>query len=599
MEISGKGEKMAKNIVIIGGVALGPKVACRIRRLDPDAQILVVDRDRYISYGGCGIPYYVGGDVPELKSLFSTSAHVVRDGLFFRNAKRVAVQTETETIAIDRAAKTVTLRYLPDNTVRQMPYDTLVMATGGQPVVPPIPGMDLPGVTVVATPHHGHVIKQMIASGKVRRAVVVGGGAIGLEMAEALADLWDVETTLVEMQDQLLPGPLGHEMALIVKNHVEEKGVCVRLSDQVTRIQGNHETGVTGVETGTDAIPCELVVMAVGVRPNAALARHAGLALGPRGGVLVDHFMKTSDPDIYAGGDCVEIPHLISGKPVHMPLGSLANRQGRVIGTNVAGGRATFPGTTGAFCIKIFDLAVARSGLTFIQSAEAGFDPVQVVVAQADRAHFYPTREMMCMKLIADRGTRRVLGVEAVGPNGDAVKARVDAVAAVLPFAATLDVISNLEVAYAPPFAAAMDIVNSAANALENTIEGRHRTVDIDDFLKEFTGQHAKVLDVRSAVQAEPYIRKFGDQWRNIPQEELIDHTDEFDADEPLFLICGAGPRSYEAQLLLRSRGVAATRNVQGGMKMLQACAPDFLTDTKEDPFDTTVVNGLKPAYAK
>jgi NADPH-dependent 2,4-dienoyl-CoA reductase/sulfur reductase-like enzyme/rhodanese-related sulfurtransferase len=573
---------MTKNIVIIGGVALGPKVACRIRRLDPDADITVVDKDRYISYGGCGIPYYVGGDVPELKSLFSTSAHVVRDSLFFRNAKRVEVRIETEAIAIDRTAKTVTLRSRPEGAITVMPYDTLVLATGAQPVVPPIAGVTLPGVTVVATPHHAHAIKEMIASGRVERAVVVGGGAIGLEMAEALTDLWGVETTLVEMQDQLLPGPLGHDMALIVKNHLEEKGVRVRLSEQVTRILGDSDAGVTGVETATAHIPCDLVVMAVGARPQTELARKAGLELGPHGGVVVDHFMRTSDPDIYAGGDCVEIPHTVSGKLVHMPLGSLANRQGRVIGTNVAGGRATFPGTAGAFCIKVFDLAAARSGLTFTQAGAAGFDPVQVVVAQADRAHFYPTQEMMCMKLIADRSTRRVLGVEAVGRNGDAVKARVDAVAAVLPFAATLDAVSNLEVAYAPPFASAMDIVNSAANALENTIEGRHQGVDVEDFLKDFKDHHATVLDVRSAVQAEPFMKKYGSQWRNIPQEDLACHLDEIDAgrinaQEPLFLICGAGPRSYEAQLLLRSKGISDTRNIQGGMKMLQSCAPEFV----------------------
>jgi NADPH-dependent 2,4-dienoyl-CoA reductase/sulfur reductase-like enzyme/rhodanese-related sulfurtransferase len=574
---------MPKNIVIIGGVALGPKVACRIRRLDADANITMVDKDRYISYGGCGIPYYVGGDVPELNALYSTSAHVVRDSLFFRNAKRVEVRIETEAMAIDRAAKTVTLRYCPEGKITTMPYDTLVLAMGALPVVPPIPGADLPGVSVVATLHHAENIKDRIASGKVEKAVVIGGGAIGLEMAEALTDLWGVETTLVEMQDQLLPGPLGHDMALILKNHMEEKGVRVLLSERVTRILGDATTGVSGIETGTTQIPCDLVVMAVGVRPNAALAREAGIVLGPHGGVAVDQFMRTNDPDIYAGGDCVEIPHIISGQQVHMPLGSLANRQGRVIGTNVAGGNATFPGAAGAFCIKIFDLAAARSGLTFTQASAAGFDPVQVVVAQADRAHFYPTQEMMCMKLIADRSTRRVLGVEAVGPNGDAVKARVDAVAAVLPFAATLDVISNLEVAYAPPFASAMDIVNSAANTLENTIEGRHQAVDVEDFLKAFKDHNAKVLDVRSTIQAKPFVKKYGEQWRNIPQEDLVCKLDEIDAaginaDEPLFLICGSGPRSYEAQLLLRSKGISATRNIQGGIKMLQSCDPQFVT---------------------
>lgn len=566
-----------KNIVIIGGVALGPKVACRVRRLDPDAEITVVDRDRYISYGGCGIPYYVGGDVPELKSLFSTSAHVERDSLFFRNAKRVEVRIETEAVAIYRNEKSVMLRSLREDRVYRMPYDILVLATGAQPVVPPIPGVDLPGVSVVATPRHAMAIREMVASGRVSRAVVVGGGAIGLEMAEALSDLWGVETTLIEMQDQLLPGSFGQDMAMMFQNHLREKGVQVMLSERVTRILGDTEKGVSGVETNSGRVPCDLVVMAVGVRPNSELARKAGIELGPHGGVAVDHYMRTSDPDIYAGGDCVEIPHAISGQLVHMPLGSLANRQGRVIGTNVAGGRSTFPGTIGSFCIKIFDLAAARSGLTSQQAKSAGFDPVEGVVAQSDRAHFYPTQDMMCMKLIADRSTRRVLGVEAAGRNGDAVKARVDAVAGILPFAAALDAVSNLEVAYAPPFASAMDIVNAAANTLENTLDGRHQTVDVEDFLKDFNEHRIKVLDVRSPVQAAPFIKRYGEQWRNIPQEVLSCRLDEIDVDEPLFLICGAGPRSYEAQLLLRSKGISATRNIQGGMKMLQSCAPDFI----------------------
>lgn len=568
---------MPMNVVIIGGVALGPKVACRLRRLDPDANITVVDKDCYISYGGCGIPYYVGGDVPELESLFSTSAHVVRDSLFFRNAKRVEVLIETEAIAIDRTVKTVSLKNCRDGHTSIMPYDKLVLATGAQPIVPPIAGVNLPGVTVVATPHHALTIKDMIAKGKVESAVVVGGGAIGLEMAEALTDLWGVQTTLVEMQDQLLPGPIGRDLALMIKNHMAEKGIRILLSEQVTRILGNPDTGVSGLETNLSTLSCDLVILAVGVRPNAQLAKNAGLELGPRGGVKVDPYMKTSDPDIYAGGDCVEIPHAITGQLVHMPLGSLANRQGRVIGTNIAGGRATFPGTCGTFCIKVFDLAAARSGVTFQQAQTAGFDPVQVVVAQADRAHFYPTQDMMCMKLIADRNTRRVLGVEAIGGNGDAVKARVDAVAALLPFAATLDAISNLEVAYAPPYASAMDIVNSAGNTLENTIEGRHKPVDVIEFLDDFQNHNAKVLDVRSAVQAEPFVKKFGERWCNIPQEDLACRIGEMDSKEPLYLICGSGPRSYEAQLLLRSKGMDDTLNIQGGMKMLQSCAPGFL----------------------
>ncbi|MBW2366454.1 MAG: FAD-dependent oxidoreductase [Deltaproteobacteria bacterium] len=563
------------NFVIIGGVALGPKVACRIKRMDPAAHVTVVDKDKYISYGGCGIPYYVGGDVPELSSLFSTSAEILRDPPFFHNAKGVDVRVETEAVSIDRKTKSVRLK-TPDGTLSDQPYDTLILATGAVPVIPPIPGANLPGVTVIATPHHAENIKKKIAGGEIEKAVVIGGGAIGLEMAEALGDLWGVETTLVEMADQLLPGAVGPDMALPLKKHMEDKGISICLSEQVNRIQGSADTGISFVETTKRWIPCDLVVIAAGVRPNTHLAKQAGLEIGETGGIRVDKHMRTSDLNIYAGGDCVEISHLVSGQPVHMPLGSLANRQGRVIGTNAAGGRATFPGTVGTFCVKAFDMTVARAGLTIGQASAAGFDAVSAVVSQADRAHFYPTQQMMCMKLTADRNSRQILGVEAIGGNGDAVKARVDAVAALLPHKITVDVISNLEVAYAPPFASAMDIINSVANVLENTIEGRHQPVDAVDFLSAFHSHNARVLDVRSRVQAEPYLEKYGRQWQNIPQEELRNRLGEVKNGNAIYLLCGAGPRSYEAQLLLRQNGITDTKNIQGGMKMLQISSSEF-----------------------
>ena len=319
--------------------------------------------------------------------------------------------------------------------------------------------------------------------------------------------------------------------------------------------------------------------MAVGVRPNVWLAAEAGLAVGGLGGVLVDQQLRTSDPNIYAGGDCIELIHQVSGQPVHMPLGSLANRQGRVIGTNIVGGAERFKGAVGSFCVKVFDLGVVRAGLTLKQAKAAGFDPVHGVVVQADRAHFYPEMELMYMKLIADRKTRKILGVEAIGPQGDAVKARVDAVAALMPGGADLADISNLEVAYAPPFASAMDIVNSAANNLENIIEGRHEPIDVIDFLESFKKGEIRVLDVRSNVQSGPFVEKYGDRWINIPQEELCNRVDEVPGDEPLLLICGSGPRSYESQLLLRHCGIKNTRNIQGGVGMVIRSDPDFVPE--------------------
>lgn len=567
---------MSKRILIVGAVALGPKVACRAKRLDPSAQVTMIDKDNLISYGGCGIPYYIGGDVADLEGLSSTSAHVLRDSKFFKDAKGVDVRILTEAISIDRNAKTVKVRQLTDGYEADLKYDQLVLATGATHVRPPLPGVDLPGVSVVANPHHAKAIKEMVSKGRVKQAVVIGGGAIGLEMAEALTDLWGVETTLVEMADQLLPNAFGKDMADLLNNHMTDKGVRVLLSERVTRILGTREEGVQAVETSGCTVPCDLVVLSAGVKPNTQLARDAGLAVGTSGGILVDACMRTSDPEIFAGGDCSEIKHLVSGGHAHMPLGSLANRQGRVIGTNITGGCAQFDGAVGSFCIKVFDLGAARAGLTYGQAKDAGFDPVHAVVVQADRAHFYPTQELMYMKLIADRNTRKILGIEAIGGHGDAVKARVDAVAVLLPYEATLDAVSNLEVAYAPPFASAMDIVNNAADALENIIEGRNEPIDAEDFIPDFENHNAKILDVRSMAQAKPFTEKFGKRWLNIPQEELAGRLEEVPVQDPLYLVCGSGARSYEAQLVLHNHGMKDTKNIQGGIGMIKVNRPDF-----------------------
>ncbi len=568
---------MTKRIVTVGAVALGPKAACRIKRIAPSFEVMLIDRDDLISYGGCGIPYYIGGDVDNLEALCSTSAHVLRDAGYFQNVKGVAVRTRTEALAIDRKKKKLKIRNLVDGLEEDIDYDKLILATGASPLVPPIPGVDLPGVSVISNLHQAKAIKDMVSKGLVERAVVIGGGAIGIEMAEALSDLWGVETTLIEMMDQLLPTALGKDMALPVKNHMEKNGIRVLLGERVERISGDPVSGVQAVETSGSSIPCELVILSAGIRPNSDLAREAGLAIGMHGGILVDKCLRTSDPDIYAGGDCVEIPHLVSGHNLPMPLGSLANRQGRVIGTNIAGGCEHFKGTIGAFCLKIFELGIARAGLTVQQAREAGFEPVHTVVAQADRAHFYPDMQLLYIKLIADRKTKRILGIEAAGSQIDAVKSRVDAVVALLGQGAGLEEVTTLEVGYAPPFASAMDVINNAANSLDNIIEGYQVPIDVIDFLKEFKENNGITLDLRSPVQAGPFVEKYGSRWLNIDQGELMSRLGEVPQDKPLLLVCGSGPRSYEAQLLLRSRGINVdTKNVQGGIGMIMFSDPDF-----------------------
>ncbi len=568
---------MAKKIVIIGAVALGPKVACRLRRLDPDAEITLIDRDHLISYGGCGIPYYVGGDIADIEDLYSTSAHVKRDIPFFENCKGIRVITGVEATSIDRTNRCIVARNLDTGLKMTVDYDKLVLATGATPIRPSFPGSNLPCVFCIADLHNAKTVKELLSQGKVSNCVVIGAGSIGIEISEAMTDLWGISTTLIEMEDQVLPTLLGKCIARVTKNHLEEHGVTVLLDQKVESIQVDKESGSYLVETNQKTLPADIVILATGVKPQTTLAKEAGLALGNSGGLLVDRRMRTNDPDIYAGGDCVELRNLISGENICMPLGSLANRQGRIIAHNIHGGCSNFDGTVGTYCIKVFDLGVSKAGLTYRQAKETGFDPVYSVVAQADHAHFYPNAELLYIALIGDRKTRRILGIEAAGKHGDAVKARVDSVAALLRHHVSVDDICNLETGYAPPFGSAMDVINNAGNCLDNILSGTNTPVDVNDFIDEFRNRRTLVVDIRGAREALPYIKQYQHQWLNIPQEELRRRYSEIPTDEPVFLICDTGPRSYEAQVFLATKGFVQTRNIQGGLAMVRMTDPTFI----------------------
>ncbi|SDP55891.1 FAD-dependent oxidoreductase [Desulforhopalus singaporensis] len=567
---------MAKKVLIIGAVALGPKVACRLRRLDPDAEITLIDRDNIISYGGCGIPYYVGGDINDIEDLYKTTAHMVRDEEFFLSCKGIKVMTRVEALEIDRNNKRVRVSFLDNNKDGYLEYDKLVMATGARAVRPPIVGVDLENVFTVSDLHEAEKIKGLMAQGKVGKAVVIGAGAIGLEITEALTDLWGIQTSLIEMEDQVLPTLLGKCMARVTAKELEKNGVELLLEQKVLAIKKAEEGGLL-VETTAKTLSVDIVVLAAGVRPSTSLAKEAGISIGMSGGILVDRRMRTSDPDIYAGGDCVELRNLVSGENMMMALGSLANRQGRIIADNISGGQSNFKGTVGTFCIKVFGLGASKAGLTYRQAKETGFDPVYAVVSQADHAHFYPSSELIYITLLADRKTRKVLGIEAVGKNGDAVKSRVDTVAVLLSHGVTVDEICSLETAYAPPFASAMDVVNNAANALDNVLAGRNVPIDAADFLQEFSHSDIQVLDVRGEKEAAPFIEKYGARWLNIPQNQLRGKIRQIPPDRDYFIICDTGPRSYEAQILLNANAVTRTRNVQGGLAMIRVTDPDFV----------------------
>ena len=568
---------MPKKVVIIGAVALGPKVACRLRRLDPDVEITLVDRDAIISYGGCGIPYYVGGDINDIEDLYKTSSHAIRDSSFFEQNKGITVLTRVEAQEIQRKEKRVKVCHLDTGTIEYLEYDKLVIATGAQAIRPPFPGANLERVFTVSDLHDAQTIKSLMAGGKVGKAVVIGAGAIGLEITEALTDLWGIETTLIEMEDQVLPTLMGKCIARVTGKELERNGVSLLLEEKVLEITENDQNEQLLVQTSKKTIEADIVILSAGVRPNTALARDAGIAVGMSGGINVDRRMRTSDPDIYAGGDCVELRNLVSGENMLMALGSLANRQGRIIATNINGGQSHFVGTVGTFCVKVFELGISKAGLTYRQAKETGFDPVYGVVSQADHAHFYPSSELIYISLLADKRTRKIIGIEAAGKNGDAVKSRVDTIAVLLSHGVDVDEVCSLETGYAPPFASAMDVINNAGNALDNILAGHNRPIDAADFLFEFSHKDIRVLDIRGEKEAMPFKEKYGSRWFNIPQDQLRRRVAEIPKNEDFFLLCDTGPRSYEAQVFLSSKGIANTRNIQGGYAMVKLTDPDFI----------------------
>ena len=560
---------MSEKILVVGGVALGPKAACRCKRLMPDAEVMLVDENVFISYGGCGIPYYVSGEIQNLDDLRSTPYHTVRDTEFFRDMKGITVRTQTRALAIDRAAKTLLVKDVVSGKEEKLPYDKLVLATGASPRVPPIEGKDLKNVLSLTRLEAAGAIRAACQEGKVSEAVIVGGGFIGLEAAVALADMWGVKVSVVEMMDQILPGVLSQPLSLMAANDCLTHKVDVFTSEKVLRLEGENGA-VTKVVTDKREIPAQLVIFAAGFIPNGQLAKDAGLEVAPFGAVVVDEHMRTTDPSIYAGGDCVAIKNIITGKIGYLPLGSMANRQGRIIGTNLAGGNARFPGFVGSWAVKLFGLSFCGVGLTVERARKEGFDAMSVSVEQLDHAHFYPEKSMMSLELVVDKATSRVLGIQGACADPDSLKARIDAVAAALQYSKpTVEDISNLEIAYAPPFASAMDVVNVVANVADNALSGRFTPVTADQFMdlwKKRSENHVFFIDSRPAAAGKAVQEKHPD-WHAMPLEEIAARISEVPKDRPVAIICNTGLRAYDSLLVLARNGVTNVVNSTGGMQ--------------------------------
>lgn len=573
---------MGRKVIVVGAVAAGPKAAVRVKRLDPEAEVVLIDQDSLISYGGCGIPYYVGGDVADEKELRSTSFHMLRDEYFFEEAKGVKTLTSTRVTAINRLAKTISTEHVKSGEKRDIAYDTLMLATGSEPIMPPLEGLELDGVFSVNNLHKAIAIKELVARGQVGKVAIIGGGAIGIEMAEAFKDLWGIDAALVELQEQLLPNLVDWEMADILARHLRDNGLEIYLGEAATQIMADGSGRACGVRTDKRQIKADLVIMAAGVRPRSQLAADAGLHVSRSGAIVVNEHMQTSDPDIYAAGDCVEITNLVSGRKFFAPLGSLANKQGRVAGDNICNIPSTFKGGVGSFIMKGFDMSIGSAGLTLKDARQAGYDADISLTSPIDRAHFYPTQAVSCFLLVFDRRTRRVLGLQGIGPMGDGILARINGAAPLLCAGGSIEDFNNIEMAYSPPFSAAIDSINAAAYVAENLCDRRMRKIDMRDFLTYMDAPESQpdwvMLDVRHPKQAAPFIEKFGrERWLSLPYDEIRKRYAELPTDKNMIIICNAGSRSYEVQRVLDHYGLDNNTVLAGGINVVRRMNVNWL----------------------
>ncbi len=553
----------AQKIVIIGGVAAGPKAAARARRLDPDADITIIERGEVLSYAGCGMPYCIKGNIETLDELLSTPVGVPRDEVYFKRVKGIKVLHRTLATAIDREKKTVETVHISTTTRKKIAYDTLVLATGGLPFVPPIENIDLNNVFKLNHPNDAMALQNAVTSKKVKKATIIGGGLIGIEVTEALAAN-NIDVDIVEMLDWVLPGLLDFECAAFLEKHLCSQGVKIHTSEKVLKLEGDSRGNVSKVITNKHEFDTDLVLIAVGVRPNVSLAKEAGLVIGERGGIIVDEHLRTNDPDIYAGGDCVENYHIVTGEKCFVPMGSTANKHGRIIADNIMGKETTFPGIVGTSVVKVFDYNVGKSGLTEKDARARGYDVVTALIPAPDRAHYYPEGKPILVKLVAERDTGRILGGQVVGP-GDAIK-RVDVLVTALRFQATYKDLRDLDLGYAPPYSAALDPLAHAANTIENKIHGVAKSVtpmEVKAMIDE--GEEFVWLDVRTQKEFEELAFE-NERVTLIPIGKLRERLEELPDDKKIVTFCKVSLRGYCAQCILAGAGFDDVAFMDGGI---------------------------------
>ena len=552
-----------KRIIVIGGTAAGPKAAARAKRLDQAAEVTLLQKAPELSMASCGYPYYVAGSVPDRNKLLSTPVGVVRDPAFFAGAKGVAALVGTEVTAIDRAAHTVAWKRAATGETGHLPYDKLILATGSTPKVPPIPGRELAGVTTLSSLADADGLRALAATSKGGQAVIVGGGLIGMETCEALVTA-GMAVTVVEALPQILSF-LDLELALLVEKHARSKGATIVTGVGISEILGAAGK-VTGVRLADGReLPCSLVVMAIGISPNVALAKAAGLTLGATGGIAVNAHMGTSDPDIYAAGDCVEVLNRLTGQPMLAPYGDLANLEGRVAGENaVLGDKVSFPGTIGSGICKVFDFAAAATGLSERRAREAGFAVVTAINAGPDIPGFMGAKPLVS-KIVAEAGTGRILGFACVGAGN--VNRQAAEMAMAILGGLTVDDVAMADLPYAPPYSLAIDHAIGTAHIVQNKMRGLMQgqsSVAVKARLN--AGETPFLLDVRGPKEFEEMRLGLGETL--VPLGQLRKRLGEMPADKnaPIVTYCKVSMRGYEAESILEAAGYTNVTVMEGGL---------------------------------
>ena len=547
-------------VVIIGGVAGGATAAARLRRLDEQAEIVVFERSGYVSYANCGLPYYIGGVIEDPEAL------TLQTPESFFDRFRVDMRVRHEVTALHPDKKTVSVKNLETGAEFEEPYDKLILSPGAKPTQPRLPGVGLEKLFTLRTVEDTFRIKDYINAHHPKSAVLAGGGFISLELAENLREL-GMDVTIVQRPRQLM-NPFDPDMAAFIHGEVRRHGIRLALGHTVEGF-AEQDGGVDVLLKDAAPLHADMVVLAIGVTPDTALARHAGLELGLKGSIVVNDRMETSAPDIYAVGDAVQVKHFVTGQDAVISLAGPANKQGRIAADNICGGDSRYPGSQGSSVIKVFDLTAASTGINETNARKAGLDVDAVVLSPMSHAGYYPGGRLMTMKVVFERETCRLLGAQIVGYEG--VDKRIDVLATAIRAGLTAIQLKDLDLAYAPPYSSAKDPVNMAGFMVGNLVCGIVKHFHTEDVSALPQDGSVTLLDTRTA---EEYSGGHIEGFRNIPVDELRERLGEIESGKPVYVICQSGLRSYIACRILAGHGYE-TYNFAGGFRFYDAVTND------------------------